>query len=101
MKALKKKVNYEKNFNTPQILTKETYIKRRFLMVKSKIRLVIVMLTIKDSSNFNKGIVDYDGILNGRSKISLVIVMLTTKESSNFNRGNVNYDGILNGKKQD
>ena len=68
-------------------------------MEKSKIRLLIVMLTIKGSSNFNKGNVDYDGILNGKSKISLVIVMLTTKESSNFNRGNVNYEGILNKKK--
>ena len=68
-------------------------------MEKSKISLVIVMLTIKDSSNFNIGNVDYDGILNGKSKISLVIVMLTTKDSSNFNRGNINYEGILNEKK--
>ena len=51
-------------------------------MEKSKISLVIVMLTIKDSSNFNKGKVDYDGILNGKSKISLVTVNLTTKDSS-------------------
>ena len=65
-------------------------------MEKSKISLVIVMLTIKNSSNFNKGNVDYDGIPNGKSKISLVIVMLTTKDSSNFNRGNVNFEGILN-----
>ena len=50
-------------------------------MEKSKISLVIVMLTIKDSSNFNKGKVDYDGILNGKSKINLVFVMLTTKDS--------------------
>ena len=35
-------------------------------MEKSKIRLVIVMLTIKDSSNFNTGIVHYEGILNGK-----------------------------------
>ena len=48
-------------------------------MDKSKICLVILMLIIKVSSNFNKGNVDYDGILNGKSKISLVIVMLTTK----------------------
>ena len=67
-------------------------------MEKCKISRVIVMLTIKDSSNFNKGNVDYDGILNGKRKISLVIVMLTTKDSSNFNRGNVNYEGILNEK---
>ena len=68
-------------------------------MEKSKNSLVIVMLTIKDSSNFNKGNVDYDGILNGKSKISLVIVMLTTKDSSNFNRGNINSEGILNERK--
>ena len=36
-------------------------------METSKIRFVIVMLTIKDSWNFNKGNVDYDGILNGKS----------------------------------
>ena len=58
-------------------------------MEKSKISLVIVLLKTKDSSNFNKGIVDYDGILNGKSKISVLIVMLTTKDSSNFNKGNV------------
>ena len=68
-------------------------------MERSKISLVIVMLTIKDSSNFNKANVDYDGILHGKSKISLVIVMLTTKDSSNFNRGNINSEGILNEKK--
>ena len=33
-------------------------------MEKSKISLVIVMLTIKDSSNFNQGNVDNVGILN-------------------------------------
>ena len=37
-------------------------------MGKRKIRLVIVMLTIKESSNFNKGNVDYDGILNGKNQ---------------------------------
>ena len=37
-------------------------------MEKSKISLVIVMLTIKDSSNFNKGNVDYHGILNGKKQ---------------------------------
>ena len=68
-------------------------------MAKSKISLVIVILTIKDSSNFNKWNVDYDGVLNGKSKISLVIVMLTTKDSSNFNRGNINSEGIFNEKK--
>ena len=47
-----------------------------------KISLVIVMLTIKDSSNFNKRNVDYDGIFNVKSKISLVIVMLSTKDPS-------------------
>ena len=35
-----------------------------FLMEKSKISLVIVMLTTKDSSNFNRGNVNYEGILN-------------------------------------
>ena len=35
-----------------------------FLMKKSKISLVTVMLTIKDSSNFNKGNVHYEGIHN-------------------------------------
>ena len=53
---------------TPQILTKETYIMRVILMEKSKIRLVIVMLTIRDSSNFNKGNVHYEGILNGKQQ---------------------------------
>ena len=33
-------------------------------MEKSKISLVIVMLTTKDSSNFNRGNVNYEGILN-------------------------------------
>ena len=37
-----------------------------FLMEEKKIILVIVTLTIKDSSNFNKGKIDYDGILNGK-----------------------------------
>ena len=37
-------------------------------MEKSKISLVIIMLTIKDSSNFNKGNVDYDGILIGKTQ---------------------------------
>ena len=70
-------------------------------MEKSKNCLVIVMLTIKDSSNFNKGNVDYDGILNGKSEFSLAIVMLTNKDSSNFSRGNVIYEGFLNEKKLD
>ena len=34
-----------------------------FLMEKSKISLVIVKPTIKDSSNFNRGNVNYEGIL--------------------------------------
>ena len=59
---MKKKVNYEENLKTPQILTKETYIMRGFLMEESKISLVILMLTIKDSSNFNYG---NEGVLNG------------------------------------
>ena len=84
---------------SPQILSKETYIMRGFLMEKSKISLVSVMLSIKDSSNFKKGNVYYERILNGKSKISLVIVMVTTKDSSNFNRVNVNYEEILNEKK--
>ena len=37
-------------------------------MENSKISLVIVMLTIKDSSNFKKGNVHYEGILNGKSQ---------------------------------
>ena len=48
-------------------------------MEKNKISLVIVMLTIKEASNFNKGNVRYEGFLMEKSKISLVIVMLTTK----------------------
>ena len=35
-----------------------------FLMEESKISLVIVMLKTKDSSNFNRGNVNYEGILN-------------------------------------
>ena len=72
---------------------------RGFLMEKSKISLVIEMLTIKDSSNFKKRNVDYDGIFNAKSKISLVIVMLTTKDPSKTpQRGNVNYEGMLKEK---
>ena len=56
---------------------------------------------LKDSSNFNKGNVHYEGILNGKSKISLVIVMHTIKDSSNFNKRTVHYEGILNGRKKD
>ena len=52
------------NLKTPRILRKETYIMREFLMEKGKISLVIVMLTIKDSSKFNKGNVHYEWILN-------------------------------------
>ena len=37
-------------------------------MEKSKISLVTLMLPIKDSSNFNKGNVDYDGILNAKKQ---------------------------------
>ena len=37
-------------------------------MEKSKIYLVIVMLTVKDSSNFNKGNVNIEGILK-KSKL--------------------------------
>ena len=66
---MKKKVNYEENLKTPKILTKETYIMSGFLMEKSKISLVIVMLTTKDSSIFNRGNVNYEGILNEKSKI--------------------------------
>ena len=43
------------------------------------------MLKVKDSLNFNRGNVNYEGIL--KAKISLFIVMLTVKDSSNFNRG--------------
>ena len=83
---MKKKVNYEENLYTPQILTKETYIMRGFLMEKSKISLVIVMLTIKDSSIVTKETYIMWGFLMENSKISLVIVMLTTKDSSYFHR---------------
>ena len=38
-------------------------------MEKSKISLVIVMLTTKDASIFNRGNVNYDGILHEKSKI--------------------------------
>ena len=65
---MKKKVNYEENLTTSQILTKETYIMRGFLMENSKISLVIVMLTVKDSSNFKKGNVNYDGIFNEKKQ---------------------------------
>ena len=54
MYDLKKKVNYDENLKTPQILSKETYILRGILTENSKISLIIVMLTIKDSSNFTK-----------------------------------------------
>ena len=37
-------------------------------MEKSKISLVTVMLKIKDSSNFNKGNVHYEWILNGKQQ---------------------------------
>ena len=65
---LKKKVNCEENLKTPHILTKETYIIRGFLMEKNKISLVILMLTIKDSSNFNNGNVHYERILTGKQQ---------------------------------
>ena len=35
-----------------------------FLMEKSKVCLVIVILTTKDSSNFNWGNINYEGNLN-------------------------------------
>ena len=66
---MKKNVDYEENLKSPQILTKETYIMGGFIMSKSKISLVIVMLTMKDTSNFNRGNVNYEGILNEKSKI--------------------------------
>ena len=37
-------------------------------MKKSKISLVILMLTVKDSSNFNNENVHYEGILNGKKQ---------------------------------
>ena len=40
-----------------------------FLMEKSKISLVIVMLRTKESSNFNRGNVNNEGILMKKSKI--------------------------------
>ena len=39
-----------------------------FLMENSKISLVIVMLTIKDSWNFHKRNVHYEAILNGKQQ---------------------------------
>ena len=66
---MKKKVNYEENLKTPQILTKETYMMRGFLMENSKIRLVIVMLTTKDSSNFNRGNVNCQGNLYEKKEV--------------------------------
>ena len=38
-------------------------------MEKNKISLVIVILTIKDSSDFDKGNVNYEGIFNEKSKL--------------------------------
>ena len=73
---------------------------RGFLLENSKISLVIVMPTTNDSSNFNRGNVNYEGILNEKVRC-LVILMLTIKVSSNFNEGHVDYDGILNGKIHD
>ena len=70
-----KKIRFEEKsklrgkLKTPQILTKETYIMRGFLMEKGRICLVIVMLTTKGSSNFNRGIVNFEGILNEKSKL--------------------------------
>ena len=69
-------------------------------MEKNQIILVIVMLTTKVSSNFNRGKVNYEGNLNEKSKVSLVIVMLTTKDSSKtpqrrkrkYLKKNVNYE---------
>ena len=49
----------------------------------------------KDSSNFNKGNIDYEGILNGKNRINLVIVMLTIKDSSNFNKETYIMRGFL------
>ena len=40
-----------------------------FLMEKSMNSLVIVMQKTKESSNFNRGNVNYEGILNEKSKI--------------------------------
>ena len=37
-------------------------------MEKCKISLVIVMLILKESSNFNKGNVHYEGILTGKQQ---------------------------------
>ena len=34
--SFEEKVNFDENLRTPQILTKETYIMRRFLMENSK-----------------------------------------------------------------
>ena len=46
---------------------------RGLLMEKSKISLVFVMLTTKDSPNFNKGNVHYEGILNGKKRLVLLL----------------------------
>ena len=61
-------------------------------MEKSKISLVIVMLTIKDSQILTKETYIMRGFLMENSKISLVIVMLSTKycsETPQQRRGNV------------
>ena len=51
-------------------------------MENSKFSLVIVMLTIKDSSILTKETYIMRAFLMENSKISLVIVILTTKDST-------------------
>ena len=73
-----------------------------FIMEKSKISLVIVMLRTKESSNFNRGNVNNEGILMKKIRFEEKSKLWGKfKDSSNFNKGNVHYEGILNGKKQD
>ena len=70
-------------------------------MEKSMISLVIVMLTNKDSSNFNWWNVNYEGILNEKVRFEEKSKLRgKLKDSSNFNKGNVHYERILNGKSQ-
>ena len=70
-----KKVRFEEKsklrgkFKDSSNFNNEMYIMRGFIMKESKISLVIVMLTTKDSSNFNRGYANYEEILNEKNKI--------------------------------
>ena len=57
-----------------------------YLMQKSKISLVIVMLTTKDFSDFNRGNVHYEGILKKKVRFEENSKLGGKfKDSSNFN----------------